>query len=179
MLILIHIDSHNGTIQIDYGYLDRTVSKVEEEIKSSQDEKEIVAAGAMFYTRQLYYNVMITVYRNLEAFNWDVVYLRHSTPASPELLEQALKTIKMKETVTTSKTISLLQNQPVEDLLLVTRNMKLENQERNEYCLITVDIKNVWTIPFDVDFTIDNSGEGEITDDLESHVTIQPGSTTR
>jgi hypothetical protein len=174
--------SHGGTIQVDYGYLDRTVSKVKENnidtCKGEDDSDKVVAT--MFYTRQLYLNVMITVYRNLEPFNWDVVYLRHSTPASQEVLNQSLKRIKVQE-VLPNKTVSLIQNQPVEDLLIVTRNIEIEQQERNEYCLLTLDVRNIWTMPFNVVFTIDNKGPGETNEnnELESRITIQPGSTSR
>lgn len=157
---------------MDYGYLDRAVSEVPE-IKSSKDEEIL---SAMFYTRQLYLNVMITVYRNLEPFNWDVVYLRHSTPASKKVLQHALQNIKQQDV-----SVPLIQNQPVEDLLLVTRNVGLENQERNEYCLVTLDVRNIWTVPFDIDFDIDNKTEDKNNDhdDLASRITILPGSTSR
>jgi hypothetical protein len=170
---------------VDYGYLDRTVSKVEE-IKSAHidDEEEVIeeVAAAMFYTRQLYLNVLITVYQNLDPVNWDVVYLRHSTPAPKEVLDLALQNIIKQEDPVISKTLSIIQNQPVEDLLLVTRNIRLEHQERNEYCLVTVDVRNIWTIPFDIDFAINNEVDGEEStdqDQLASRITIQPGSTSR
>lgn len=144
----------------------------------------------MFYTRQLYLNVLITVYQNIEPFNWDVVYLRHSTPATKETLDLALDNLrKIKdsmlavETATTATITTIIsQQQPIEDLLLVTRNIELENQERNEYCLITLDVRNRWTIPFDVDFVINNRVDKENSsdlDDLASHITVQPGSTSR
>ncbi|KAG2204837.1 hypothetical protein INT47_004112 [Mucor saturninus] len=166
-------DCHDGTIQVDYGYLDRAVSEVKEIPSSKPDE----ILAAMFYTRQLYLNVMISVYRNLEPFNPDVVYLRHSTPAPNDVLEHALKNIRQQGEVS-----SLMQNQPVEDLLLVTKNVGLENQERNEYCLVTLDVRNIWTVPFDIHFEIDNKTE-DVGDsgggDLESRITVLPGTTSR
>lgn len=172
---------------MDYGYLDRTVSKVEEiKAEHENDEQEIIeeeVKATMFYTRQLYLNVLITVHRNLDPFNWDVAYLRHSTPAPKEILAQALDNIKrQREDPMTSKNVSIIQDQPVEDLLLLTRNIGLEHQERNEYCLVTVDVRNIWTIPFDIDFTINNKMEGEESyeqDHLTTRITIQPGSTSR
>jgi hypothetical protein len=143
----------------------------------STPEDEI--ASAMFYTRQLYLNVLITVYQNIEPFNWDVVYLRHSTPASKEALQKAFENIHAQKKTPSA---SMMQVQPVEDLLLVCRNIELESQERNEYCLVTLDVRNIWTIPFDVEFAIDNS-TGDNTDNEETQLascaSIQPGSTTR
>lgn len=125
---------------------------------------------------------MITVYTNLEPFNWDVVYLRHSTPAPKEVLDHALQNIKQQDDVIANSSVSLIQSQPVEDLLLVTRNVGLENQERNEYCLVTLDVRNIWTIPFDIDFDIDNKTDEDKhdrKDDLASRITVLPGSTSR
>lgn len=123
---------------------------------------------------------MITVYKNLEPSNWDVVYLRHSIPAPKEVLELALLSIKNQNIPIEDKSVSIIQSQPVEDLLLVTRNLTLEDQEKNEYCLVTLDIRNTWTTPFDVDFTILNKAEGDYNDDnFISCITIQPGSTSR
>ncbi|GAA5816543.1 hypothetical protein MFLAVUS_010073 [Mucor flavus] len=172
----IEIGIHGGTIQIDYGYLNRTVPEVQD-VDSSDHNDEITTT---FYTRQLYLNVMITVYKNLEPSNWDVVYLRHSIPAPKEVLELALLSIKNQNIPIEDKSVSIIQSQPVEDLLLVTRNLTLEDQEKNEYCLVTLDIRNTWTTPFDVDFTILNKAEGDYNDDnFISCITIQPGSTSR
>ncbi|CAO3633171.1 unnamed protein product [Mucor hiemalis] len=170
-------DCHGGTIQVDYGYLDRTVLQADEILHSTESDADQVAATT-FYTRQLYLNVMITVCRNLDPFNWDVVYLRHSTPAPADVLEKALENIQSQTSVSD---ISIVQNQPVEDLLLVTRNVGIVDQERNEFCLVTLDVRNIWTLPFDVDFSINNEVQNESSDKdhLQSRITIQPGSTSR
>jgi hypothetical protein len=120
----------------------------------------------MFYTRQLYLNVMITVYQNLDPFNWDIVNLRHSIPASKQALENAAENIKSHNKA----------YQPIEDILLVTQNIDLENQELNEFCLVTLDVRNTWTAPFEVDFSIDNDNED---DEPGFTIKILPGSTTR
>ncbi|KAK4519974.1 uncharacterized protein ATC70_010218 [Mucor velutinosus] len=178
-------DCHGGTIQIDYGYLDRTVEKIQS-LQSTQNDAT-AAPATMFYTRQLYLNVLITVYQNIEPFNWDVAYLRHSTPAPKETLDLAfdhLRTIKevMEAEERGISSTSLSQQQPIEDLLLVTRNIELKNQERNEYCLITLDVRNRWTTPFDVDFVVNSKTKDDDSsdmDELASHLTVQPGSTSR
>ncbi|CEP15600.1 hypothetical protein [Parasitella parasitica] len=174
-------ECHGGTIQVDYGYLDRTVEKIQS-LQSAQ------AAPTIFYTRQLYLNVLITVYQNVEPFNWDIVYLRHSTPASKEALDRALNDLRKLKIATeaaessTSNAAVISQQQPIQDLLLVTRNIGLESQESNDYCLITLDVRNRWTTPFDVDFVVNNRTREVKTGDmneLATHITVQPGSTSR
>ncbi|KAI9313933.1 TRAPP II complex [Dichotomocladium elegans] len=140
-----------GTIQVDYGYLNRA----EETTKS-------------FYTRQLYLPVLITVYQNLEPLNWDILYLRHSAPAPKADIDDALERIN---SIDINKGSAF--NQPIEDLLLITRQFDDRNN-KNEYCLVTLDVRNTWTVPFDTSFVIDNDDEK-----LKSIVTIQPGSTKR
>ncbi|KAI8877388.1 Trs120-domain-containing protein [Backusella circina FSU 941] len=146
-------DCRGGTIQVDYGYLDRAVKDIFDTEKPN-----------MFYTRQLYLNVMITVYQNLDPFNWDIVYLRHSIPASKQALEHAIENIRSHNK----------GSQPIEDLLLITQSIDLENQELNEFCLVTLDVRNSWTTPFEVDFTMDNED-----DKPGFKIRILPGSTTR
>ncbi|KAI7885172.1 Trs120-domain-containing protein [Lichtheimia hyalospora FSU 10163] len=141
-----------GTIQIDYGYLKR-------------DENE----AASFYTRQLYLPVLITVYQNLEPLNWDILYLRHSAPVPKADIDNARERIAK---------IGLEHNnaydQPIEDLLLITRQFD-DQKSKNDYCLVTLDVRNTWTVPFDTKLVIDNGEDDKLT----SIVTLQPGSTKR
>lgn len=145
-------NSTGGTIQIDYGYLKR-------------DENE----AASFYTRQLYLPVLITVYQNLEPLNWDILYLRHSAPVPKADIDNARERIAK---------IGLEHNnaydQPIEDLLLITRQFD-DQKSKNDYCLVTLDVRNTWTVPFDTKLVIDNGQDDKLT----SIVTLQPGSTKR
>lgn len=83
-------------------------------------------------------------------------------------------------------------DQPIEDLLIITRQPMTDSntQDKNDYCLVTLDVRNTWTVPFDVEFEIDNSNaddnDTQNDDDqkkenppLKSIVTVQPGSTKR
>ena len=146
------LNSTGGTIQIDYGYLKR-------------DENE----AASFYTRQLYLPVLITVYQNLEPLNWDILYLRHSAPVPKADIDNARERIAK---------IGLEHNnaydQPIEDLLLITRQFD-DQKSKNDYCLVTLDVRNTWTVPFDTKLVIDNGEDDKLT----SIVTLQPGSTKR
>lgn len=160
--------------------MDRTVEEIQPLRCNPNNGTKDEVAPAIFYTRQLYLNILITVYQNLEPFNWDAVYLRHTTPASKESLQKAFETIHNQKN---NREASIVQRQPVEDLLLICRNIELKSQERNEYCLVTFDIRNTWTIPFDVEFTIDNSTDDKVNDSKEaqlaSYASIPPGSTMR
>jgi hypothetical protein len=64
--------------------------------------------------------------------------------------------------------------QPVEELLLMIQQTS-DNDDKNPYCLLTLDVRNTWTVPFDLEFTVNNEGE----DLLKSIVTIQPTWTKR
>ncbi|KAI9478517.1 MAG: TRAPP II complex [Benjaminiella poitrasii] len=135
-------ECRGGTMQIGYSYMDR--------------QQQTVKMASVYYTRQLYLNIMITVYQNLEPLHWDIVYLRHSLPKSSKILTTA--------------------EQPqtrVEDLLLLACNTT-----ENEYCLVALDVSNRWTVPFDVQFTIDNR-KNETEEKFVYTITIQPGSTSR
>ncbi|KAI9255681.1 TRAPP II complex [Phascolomyces articulosus] len=149
-----------GTIQIDYGYMNRNAAEGGKEQTS-------------FYTRQLYLPVLVTVYQNLEPLNWDILYLRHSAPVPKDEIDNALERIKA---IDINKGNAF--DQPIEDLLLITRQFDDENN-RNDYCLVTLDVRNTWTVPFDVEFIIDNSDSENTNNKLISIVTIQPGSTKR
>ena len=139
-----HSISHHGTIQVDYGFLERSSETV----------------LSLFYTRQLYYNVLVTVYQNLECSSWDVAHLRHSLPPSKDSL------------VPTG-------NHPlssIEDLLMMTRNVEMENQD---FCLVTLDVQNTWSTLFDVEFMIYNDDPSKDNGQVIFHLPVQPGSTAR
>lgn len=145
-------NSTGGTIQIDYGYLKR-------------DENE----ADSFYTRQLYLPVLITVYQNLEPLNWDILYLRHSAPVPKADIDNARERIAK-----IGLEPSNAYDQPIEDLLLITRQFD-DQKSKNDYCLVTLDVRNTWTVPFDTKLVIDNGDDDKLT----SIVTLQPGSTKR
>ncbi|KAG0167730.1 hypothetical protein DFQ30_005723 [Apophysomyces sp. BC1015] len=149
-----------GTIQVEYGYLDRAVT----------DERKDQAA-AMFYTRQLYLPVLVTVYQNLEPSNWDILYLRHNEHVLDDAVENALQNLQILDTNQQGVT-----DNHIEDLLLITRQVHNDIQKQNDYCLVTLDVRNTWTVAFNVEFDIDNDNENE---KLKSILTIQPGCTRR
>ncbi|KAI9025957.1 TRAPP II complex [Phycomyces nitens] len=158
-----------GTIQVEYGYLERAIQKQ----KEASDQEDATNSPSVFYTRQLYLPVLVTVYQNLEPLNWDVLYLRHNALVSEEMMNKALEDI---QSLDINKGSDI--EQPVEDLLLVTRQADNDKQAQSDYCLVTLDVRNTWTVPFNIEFMIDN-GTDSSEQSLQSVVTIQPGWTKR
>ncbi|KAF9576931.1 hypothetical protein EC968_000056 [Mortierella alpina] len=238
----------SGMIQIDYAYLHRSETKDEDETK-------------VFVTRQLFSQVLMTVYKTVESLNLDILYLQShggmdipvTEPSTPVLdaatgndsgtfSDSTLPKIDFSsdgflappngetEAGTSSekqpKTIQILQQnhpkshsagrrgsrtiskrlssnftkvdkrQSVEQLLSKVRgdaNLPGEQIEaaisrrvalgtKNEYCLLTLDVRNVWTVPVEVAMLVDDSEEGEGLDVnklIKSTTVIQPGNTQR
>lgn len=150
------MNSTGGTIQIDYGYLNR---------EGKQESTE-------FFTRQLYLPVLITVYQNLEPLNWDILYLRHNSPIGKDAMGAATKRLQYLD-------VGYDENaeQAAEDMLLITRQYG-DDQDKVDYCLVTLDVRNTWTVPFAVDFVVDNSDDKN-ENKIKCTVTINPGSTKR
>lgn len=66
-------------------------------------------------------------------------------------------------------------NPLVEKLIHLTRQTFNQNQDKNDYCLITLDIRNTWTVPFDIHFKVDNEDDHPV----ETTICTQPGWTRR
>lgn len=119
---------------------------------------------------------MITVYQNLEPLNWDVLYLRDNMTVTKPMADKAIENISKLDIQHIHQT-----EQPVEELLVITQQANDDN-DKNPYCLLTLDVRNTWTVPFDVEFIVDNTGdemeEGK-NNSLKSVLTIQPGLTKR
>lgn len=158
-----------GAIHVDYGYLDRVI-KDQAIVEDDKDDE----LPTTLYTRQLYLPIMITVYENLEPLNWDVLYLRDNMTVSDEMVKEAVEKVS-------NLNIDHSDEQPVEQLFVVTQQSN-DDQDKNPYCLLTLDVRNTWTVPFDIEFVVDNR-EGEDDEEqvhiLKSVVTIQPALTRR
>ncbi|KAI8098748.1 TRAPP II complex [Halteromyces radiatus] len=163
-----------GTIQMDYGYLDRLIDASFDSTVSSPSPPESSPSSpssssltTSFFTRQLYLPVLVTVYQNLEPLNWDILYLRHSGAIGAN-----------NDSLTNNDERQLVDGQqPVEDLILLTQQAFDQHQDKNEYCLVTLDIRNTWTVPFDVSFKVDDLDK--TNSPVETVLSIQPGWTRR
>ncbi|KAI8078551.1 TRAPP II complex [Thamnidium elegans] len=155
-----------GAIHVDYGYLDRVIR--DQPVETDEDGE----LPATLYTRQLYLPIMITVYQHLEPLNWDVLYLRDNMAVTDEMVDTAIKNIAGLE-------IDNASEQPVEQLLIITQQAN-DDQDKNPYCILTLDVKNTWSVPFDIEFVVDNREDEETEESLlKSTVTIQPTLTKR
>jgi hypothetical protein len=159
----------SGTIQIDYGYFDRVVNNE----ATTEAEPQTTP---VFYTRQLYLPLLITVSQHLEPSNWDILYLRSQGNADQD-----------NGAAGKPKKSNMLESlHPVEKLLETAHadiaSSDLDGDKKHDYCLVVLDVRNIWTTPFDIRFSIDNSTEQDNTGGdhtIYFPVTIQPGSTTR
>ncbi|KAF9165441.1 hypothetical protein DFQ26_000122 [Actinomortierella ambigua] len=244
----------SGMIQIDYGYLSRPEQAAETEEESTT-----------FVTRQLFSQVLMTVYKTVETLNLDILYLqshggmdiqtttgpnsptqpqrpgsRQETPEAPGegvpridfsadgFLAPPPKDVGEDEgkqhsgskdkhdslsvvsqykaqgrrgSRTINKRLSsnfarVEKRQSVEQLLSRVRgdgvlpgeqieaaiSRRVALGTKNEYCLLTLDVRNVWTVPVEVAFLVDDSEEGEGLDVdrlIKSTTLIQPGNTQR
>lgn len=238
-LLIFH--SSTGLIQIDYGYVSRKEEPEGEESK-------------VFVTRQLFSQVLMTVYKTVESLNLDVLYLQSHggmdippTEPSTPIIESSNGTfgdgsngslprldfssdgflappsgdmplspshgsvVHFKPNQTHkqgrrgSRTINkrlssnfakVDKRQSVEQLLSKARGDAILPGEqieaaisrrvalgtKNEYCLLTLDVRNVWTVPVEVAMLVDDSEEGEGLDVnklIKSTTVIQPGNTQR
>lgn len=235
----------SGMVQIDYAYLKRP-------------EQEGVEESKVFVTRQLFTQVLTTVYKTVESLNLDILYLQShggmdipaTEPNTPVISNNGgtfdsadvstqppridfssdgflappgaddsegnrkPKTVQIQEqgrnkylsagrrgSRTINKRLSsnfskVDKRQSVEQLLskargdavlpgeqieaAISRRVALGN--KNEYCLLTLDVRNVWTVPVEVAMLVDDSEEGEGLDVsrlIKSTTVIQPGSTQR
>ncbi|KAI8359399.1 TRAPP II complex [Mortierella sp. GBAus27b] len=266
-----------GMIQIDYAYLNRKKADGGDvTIKETGGEAQQEEESSTFVTRQLFLQVLMTVYKTVECLNLDVLYLQShggmdipaTEPSSPVLdslsedignqdpnlpridfsndgflappesggddgdeeggdtgkadddtklsAQQNAKTIQIQEhknsrpksygagrrgSRTISKRLSsnfakVEQRQSVEQLLSMVRgdavlpgeqieaaiSRRVALGTKNEYCLLTLDVRNVWTVPVEVSVLVDDSEDGEGLDTtklIKSTTVIQPGNTQR
>ncbi|CAG8526638.1 6126_t:CDS:10 [Ambispora leptoticha] len=138
-----------GTIQIDYGYIDRPDSVSE----------------AIFFTRQVFYPVLLTVHQHLEPLTMDILNFKPIADNGSSIINNH------------NGHIDKSTRKQVEELLKITRfNEKSESELDNEYCLLTFDIRNVWHIPFNVTFSVE---EVDSPNQVNISTCIQPSATTR
>ncbi|KAF8923595.1 hypothetical protein BGZ58_002755, partial [Dissophora ornata] len=250
----------SGMIQMDYAYLNRKDDKAAEE-------------SSVFVTRQLFSQVLMTVYKTVESLNLDILYLqshggmdipptepntpviggpngdngtfpnRDSTVPRIDFSNDGFlapptafgdgdddddkqdgpsftqKTVQIqgynnnknrlknlgaggrRGSRTISKRLSsnfakVDKRQSVEQLLSKARgdavlpgeqieaaiSRRVALGTKNEYCLLTLDVRNVWTVPVEVAMLVDDSEEGEgldINKLIKSTTVIQPGNTQR
>jgi hypothetical protein len=108
-----------------------------------------------FYTRQILYPVIVTVYNTLECHAMDIL------PFAPII------------------TFSSDQNREldgeIENEEAKARRALLEVDDQNDWCLFTVDVRNSYGLPFEVHFERGQEGTSTVT----CSRLVPPGSTSR
>jgi hypothetical protein len=109
------LNSTNGTIQISY----------------SNSRKDSLTPSDIFYTRQVIYPVLVTVYNTLECLDMDILPL----------------------TSTGLQSIGL-------DMMTQTEEWRsqLETLSGDGWCIFTVNVRNTYGIPFEVTFKHNKDG---------------------
>ncbi|KAK3829976.1 MAG: TRAPP II complex [Linnemannia gamsii] len=160
----------SGMVQLDYAYLNRPNDEDAEESK-------------VFVTRQLFTQVLTTVYKTVESLNLDILYLQsHGSRTINKRLSSNFSKVDKRQSVeqllSKARGDAVLPGEQIE--AAISRRVALGN--KNEYCLLTLDVRNVWTVPVEVAMLVDDSEEGEGLDVsrlIKSTTVIQPGSTQR
>ncbi|KAI8604589.1 TRAPP II complex [Dissophora ornata] len=152
----------SGMIQMDYAYLNRKDDKAAEE-------------SSVFVTRQLFSQVLMTVYKTVESLNLDILYLHKRLSSNFAKVD---KRQSVEQLLSKARGDAVLPGEQIE--AAISRRVALGT--KNEYCLLTLDVRNVWTVPVEVAMLVDDSEEGEgldINKLIKSTTVIQPGNTQR
>jgi hypothetical protein len=132
-----------------------------------------------YYLRQIDIPIMITVQRGLTTLNADMLVFNGNSEADTlRNFRNRKKQFAEEENTTRNKTLAD-QNDPyisnsLEELLEMVQFEQKINF--NKYCLLTFELNNLWNIPFEIKFTID---EEKNSDSIEINVLIDANSTKR
>ncbi|WVQ65923.1 uncharacterized protein L199_004101 [Kwoniella botswanensis] len=154
----------DGTIRIDYGYLNRSSSSSGEERPNND------SAPSSFHTRQITFPILFTVYHTIEAHSLDLIRLGSSsinvdTTARPsENGPVANGDISKLERSSSTSQIN-------QDRL---RNA-LEVENDDEHCLLALSVRNIYGVPFEITLERNNQDEGSV----QCTRLVPPGATER
>ncbi|WVQ96819.1 hypothetical protein IAU59_003926 [Kwoniella sp. CBS 9459] len=177
----------DGTIRIDYGCINRTSwphsSSVPGPNATRSNPKE---ADKTFYTRQISFPVLFTVYHMLECPSLDIVRLGGSSdqliPPARAGESNVILNGDANGDISQEKgpgrpgglQRSLSSSQAAEDVL----HQALAEQNDNDHCLLALNVKNIFGVPFEVTL----GRRADETDDRTSLACtrlVPPGATER
>lgn len=118
---------------------------------NAQEDK----SSNLFYTRQILYPVLVTVYHTLECHAMDILPFAPIITFPADQMEESDGEIETEETK--------------------ARRALLEVDDQNDWCLFAVDVRNAYGLPFEVHFERNQEG----TSAVSCSRLVPPGSTSR
>jgi hypothetical protein len=158
-------DSTDGSIKVDYGYTNRPGGQ-----------------SKTFHTRQLTFPILFTVYHTFEPHSLDIVRFQPNSKGSKRTKSSSLLPPPTPRRTSFAKT--------ADDSL----QKKLQDEADDEHCLVSLGVRNVHGVPFEVTLERTGDGSGELSllqastmigyqliidDSLTTSRLIPPGSTER
>ncbi|OCF62347.1 hypothetical protein L486_02015 [Kwoniella mangroviensis CBS 10435] len=154
----------DGTIRIDYGYLDRSTSS------SGEERHKNDSAPSSFYTRQITFPILFTVYHTIEAHSLDLIRLGSSSENLDAICRPSENgLVANRDTSKLEKSTSTSQ---INDDRLKTA-LKVEND--GKHCLLALSVRNVYGVPFEI--TLERTGQDE--GPVQWTRLVPPGATER
>ncbi|KAK8858467.1 hypothetical protein IAR55_002694 [Kwoniella newhampshirensis] len=154
----------DGTIRIDYGCLNRPTRASNEE-----DNQPSPSGSQAFYTRQITFPVLFTVYHTIECHSLDLIRFEQSSSNSLEDSSGASQTGRPNGTLHHSTSSSALAEEQL--------RRALEEESDANHCLLSLNVKNVYGVPFEV--TLGRKGDDIESTALTCTRLVPPGATER
>lgn len=164
-----------GTIKIEYGYI-RRLDKDGQVLPSPSEGDE--SSSQFFFTRQIFVPILITVQTVLSVLNTDMLLLggfesdakdQESDMATPlnRILSMNEKSLSLEEMMADPFGIAAEKHSPGVSFPAGTdiNAWAADKDKRNkDYCLLTFDLRNQWSNPFEICFEIydDNGKPGAV-----------------
>ncbi|WWC70625.1 uncharacterized protein I206_104576 [Kwoniella pini CBS 10737] len=128
----------DGTIRIDYGYLNRSTSQ-QDNVESSSDNT--------FYTRQITFPVLFTVYHTIESHSLDLTRLTTVSSHLPNGMNDGYDKLENGNGHKTRPTlIRISSTSQAEDQL----KKVLQDENDDDHCLLSLSVRNVYGVPFEI-----------------------------
>ncbi|WWC88812.1 uncharacterized protein L201_003725 [Kwoniella dendrophila CBS 6074] len=162
----------DGTIRIDYGYLNRPPST---DSKDEQGYSPSATTSNSFYTRQITFPVLFTVYHTIDVHSLDLTRL--GSPSGSSLLH--LVNGMSGETTKNG-------NRPKMERLASTSyateerlRTALREESDDDHCLLSLSVRNVYGVPFEVTLERRDSEDSSNQESVECTRLVPPGATER
>lgn len=131
-----------GSVQMSYSYVHREPSSPASPSTSPSTPQS--SPPDTFHARQITYPVNITVYHTLEFSNLDIIPLSSSSSSpSTSSTSNSAPTPSLSSSSLSPHTLALAPND-------LTTTLASIPPGQNDYCLVSLDVNNIYGLPFDV-----------------------------